>query len=51
MADKQEPDKPPKPQPPAPLTIRCPNCEEESLTYDKRERVWVCPACGYTETH
>lgn len=32
-------------------TIKCPNCEEDTLTYNKPEDIWRCSntKCGYEE--
>ena len=32
-------------------TIKCPNCDEESMMYDVIEQAWICTNrdCGYRE--
>lgn len=27
--------------------IKCPNCDENNMVWDKKEQLWQCLSCGY----
>lgn len=54
MTDEQK-KTPAEPEPkefhprPGPPVVKCPNCEEEKLTFSKTRHRWECLECGYVQ--
>lgn len=46
--EAEEPDKRRRPHRSVEAPLKCPNCDEQTLSQQHNSKVWSCP-CGYSE--